>query len=110
MVNVIPRGGVTAFGDIPATTTWVHPGAVDPSHLLRVQLTTYAGGPPRVELDVNHAVGSNDERSHLPEHFQAVLRSFVANPDATIGSFELPGPEESDANFGVGCRRRIGHL
>ncbi len=89
IVNVIPRGGVTNFGAFRATTSWVHPGAVDPSHLLRVQLTTYAGGPPRIELDVNHAVGTDAERQRVPAHFNSVLAEFVSNPDAPIGSFPL---------------------
>lgn len=104
VVNVIPRGGVTNFGAFRATTTWVHPGAIDPSHLIRVQLTTYAGGPPRIELDINHAVGTDDERGQVAGHFNSVLAEFVSNPEAGIGSFPLLdlGEIETVTSWGTG--------
>ncbi len=48
IVNVIPRAKLVRFGSTPATTRWLHSGAIDSSHLLRVQMTGYAAdvGPP----------------------------------------------------------------
>ena len=52
---MIPRTGLARFGDIPAVTHWIHPGAADATHLFRLQLTAYGNGPLELVLDLNEA-------------------------------------------------------
>ncbi len=86
VVNVIPRGRIDRFGDLEVTTEWVHAGATDPSHLLRVQLTTYAGERPSLVLDINRAVADDEQMRRAPHHLVAVLEQMTADPDAGIGA------------------------
>ena len=93
VVNVIPRAGVGSFGPVEATTRWIHSGAIDSSHLLRVQLTAYDGTPgstdgatdgPTLALDLNRAAADDAHRRRAPDHFATILASMVADPDRFI--------------------------
>ncbi|MDY7105944.1 MAG: amino acid adenylation domain-containing protein [Actinomycetota bacterium] len=93
VVNVIPRAGLGAFGPLPATTEWIHPGASDPSHLFRLQLTTYGDGIELV-LDLNHAAAGARHRDRAPGHLTMVLEDLVTDPDRPLGHRSLCGPDE----------------
>jgi amino acid adenylation domain-containing protein len=102
VVNVIPRGAVGPFGPFPTTTSWIHAGAIDAAHLLRVQLTAYQGpmgeeaGDERhllhelhrdelhLALDLNRAGADADHLDRAPGHFRRLLEAAVADPDAAI--------------------------
>lgn len=84
IVNVIPRGSFGSFGSVSTSTTWIHPRAADPYHLLGIQLTTYGSDTPSLELDINAAgVGSSNQRS-APHHFRTILEAMVDDPTASI--------------------------
>lgn len=89
VVNVIPRGALGRFGEIDASTTWVHAGAADPGHLVRVQLTTYEGDAPEIELDVNHAAADPAQRRSAPAHWRLLLEAAVADPARRVDDVEL---------------------
>ncbi len=55
IINVIARAGLGSFGSIPATTQWMHAGAADPSHLMRLQFTSYDADQSELALDLNAA-------------------------------------------------------
>lgn len=94
IVNVIPQAGHDDFAGWPTSTTWLHPGAADPGHLLRVQLTNFGGGDPELAVDVNAGAADIDQRRAAPDHFQAVVAAMVQRPDAALDSFSLVGDGE----------------
>jgi non-ribosomal peptide synthetase component F len=93
VVNVIPRAGMGDFGDVPATVTWVHPGASDPSHLFRLQLTPY-GRALDLALDLNEGGTAPEQRRWAGHHVSALLADVLAEPDRVIGALDLRTPEE----------------
>ena len=109
VVNVIPRAEQTLFGSTPVSTSWLHSGAIDPNHLMRVQMTGYsAPGDSTSELDgelaienefaidVNHGAARPEHRDRAAGHFMAILSEMVTNPDASIGGASICGPDELD--------------
>ncbi|MGI9610474.1 MAG: AMP-binding protein, partial [Acidimicrobiia bacterium] len=86
VINVIPRGGIESFGPHAVSTDWIHSGATDSSHLLRVQLTTYADSRPALVLDLNCAAADGAHAARAGDHFGTVLEQVVADPDRLIGS------------------------
>ena len=107
VVNVIPRAEQQWFGSIAATTRWLHSGAIDSSHLLRVQMTAYAGDDPRdgegdtipgpeFALDLNHGGADAEHRARAAGHFTSVFSDLVTDPDLPIGHRSLCGPDEMD--------------
>ena len=96
VVNVILRADLGHFGPIPAVTRWVHSGAIDASHLLRVQLTAY-GGSPGLAVDLNESVADPDHRRRAAEHYATILRAMVGDPDAGIAATPLLTVEEQAA-------------
>ncbi len=84
-----------SFGSIPAHTTWIHPGHIDPHHRLRVQALDYDGsGTLDLGLDVNHRIADADHRRRAGEHFAAVLDAMVDDPDQNIHGVGLVGDGE----------------
>ena len=94
VVNVIARAGLGSFGDLPATTEWVHSGASDPSHLFRLQLTGYGAADLELVLDLNEAAADDQHRQRAPEHALAVLRAMLDDPDQLVGAPCLCTPDE----------------
>ncbi|MDH3295072.1 MAG: AMP-binding protein, partial [Acidimicrobiia bacterium] len=101
IVNVIPRAEQTRFGPYEATTRWLHPGAIDRTNLIRLQMTGYANdsgagvsGGPDFAIDLNHRAAGPDQRRRAPHHIGTVLRAMVAEPDAALESLALPTAEE----------------
>ncbi len=100
VINVIPRAPVGGFGPLATTTRWIHAGAIDSAHLLRVQLSAYddhAEGvgavAPALALDVNHGGAGVDHRRRAPVHFRRVLQAMVADPQASVATSLLDDDE-----------------
>ncbi|MEZ5408966.1 MAG: amino acid adenylation domain-containing protein [Acidimicrobiales bacterium] len=83
VVNVIPRGAVGPFGPFATTTDWVHSGAIDASHLLRVQLTGYQDGS-RLALDVNRGGADDGHLARAPGHVRTLLSAMALDPDQPV--------------------------
>ncbi len=111
VVNIIPRAQQSRFGDHPVATRWIHPGAIDQSHLVRLQMTRYAAGPAADEaatdaasgsetfsfaLDLSHRAADPEHRPHAVDHFLNGLRHLVAEPDTPIANVALPTPAERE--------------
>lgn len=88
VVNVITRAAPGDFAGIPASVQWVHPGAADPSHLFRLQLTAYSGRT-ELALDLNDATCRPEHRQRAPHHLRAVLEAVLEDPAGTIGARAL---------------------
>jgi len=110
VVNVIPRADQSSFGPIPAVTTWLHPGAIDGSHLARVQMTAYAADQEPgasqqgwdFALDLNDGAADADHRARAPEHLASALAAIVDETDTPIGRWGLATPAETDLLDGWG--------
>ena len=84
-----------SFGSVPATTSWIHPGHVDPHHRLRVQALDYDGcGVLDLGLDVNHCIADSGHRQRAGEHFAAVIDAMTNDPDQLIHQVGLLGAGE----------------
>ncbi len=120
IVNIIPRAHQTRFGHYPAATRWIHPGAIDQSHLVRLQMTRYADGSADDDtangtaggaetfsfaLDLAHRGADVDHRRHAVDHLLTGLRLLVTEPHSSIGSMALPTEAERDvlAEWGSGA-------
>ncbi len=84
IVNVIPRGSIGSFGDLATSTSWVHPGAADPNHLVGLQLTTYDSEQPSLFVDINAGGADATHRRRAAEHIVAIVDAMVADPDGAI--------------------------
>ncbi len=108
VVNVIPRAEQSRFGRHATTTRWLHAGAIDGSHLARIQMTAYAGEGPADEasatadggpgwafaLDLNEGAADADHRLVAPDHLLTALRVVVDEPDLPLGAWGLTGDDE----------------
>ena len=84
------------FGAIGASTSWVHPGHVDPHHKLRVQALDYDGsGTLELAMDFNHSITASDHRRRAVGHFSAVLDAMLADPGQPVHSVGLMGDDEA---------------
>ena len=84
-----------SFGSIGASTTWVHPGHIDPHHQLRVQALDYDGtGVLELALDINHRAANAEQRSRAGGHMARVLDALLADPDQSVHSVSLLGEAE----------------
>ena len=83
------------FGTIGATTRWIHPGHVDPHHVLRVQALDYDGsGVLELGLDINHRAADSGQRRRAGRHVAAVFDAMLADPDALVHSVLLIDSDE----------------
>ena len=83
------------FGSIGASTQWIHPGHIDPHHLLRLQALDYDGrGVLELGLDINHRGATSAQRKRASHHVAAVFDAMVANPDQSIHSVALLDDDE----------------
>ncbi len=94
VVNIIPRAGISSFGDFAVSTEWVHPGATDPSHLFQLQLSTYANTTPQLIIDVNSAAAGGDP-ARPSTHLESIIRAMIDDPDASIGSQPIVSSAET---------------
>jgi amino acid adenylation domain-containing protein len=83
------------FGDIPARVEWLHPGAIDPAHMLRVHVHDLGGrGALEALFDVNTSAIDPELASRMPRHFLRVLDAMLADPDSTIAGTALALEED----------------
>ena len=85
------------FGDLRTDVEWVHPGHGDAAHAVRLQVHDFGGrGGYTVHLDVNDAVLDADQRTRAVEHFDAVARAALEDPDQPVGRVDLRTADERD--------------
>ena len=107
VVNVVPRARQNRFGPSTATTERVDPGAIDTSHLARLELTAYSrdqseenGDDPDddptldVTLGLSHGAADPEHRSRAGDHLLATLAAILDHTDRPIADWGLCLPEE----------------
>ncbi|MGI9612289.1 MAG: AMP-binding protein, partial [Acidimicrobiales bacterium] len=93
VVNVIARAGVGSFGDASTSTSWIHSGAIDSAHLVRVQYTAY---DQTMALDLNVAAAGTAHQGNAPAHLRSILAAMLGDPDRLVAGPELT-PDELSA-------------
>lgn len=95
LLNVI----TASFGDfsgIACNTTWIHPGAGDAAHALRLQVHDFdATGHLTLHFDLATKLFTKQQREALPRVFQRLLRRCLANPNVDFRSVSLTDTEEA---------------
>lgn len=91
IVNVIPRAAVGAFGPLQTTTEWVHSGAIDAGHLVRLQRTGYAD---ELVMDINAGAATPSQQSNATAHFTQILQTAVLHPEQAIDQTSLCTEDE----------------
>lgn len=91
VVNVIPRPVQLQFGTVPVETRWLHCGAIEPSNLLRVQMTGYTSEfgdaddtSSTFALELNHGAAEPKQRERAGQHFTTILNEMLTAPDDAI--------------------------
>ncbi len=92
VVNVIARAEVGSFGTIPTRTEWVHSGAIDSAHALRVQFTAY---DQQLAIDVNRSAAGDDHLERIPAHFSSILAALANDPDRPLAGPALGDDERA---------------
>ena len=87
------------FADVPAAVEWIHPGHGDSVHALRIQVHDVSGsGRYTMHFDANEGALPEDLRSRCLDHFEAVLKAFLEDPDRRIAAVDVrraaPSPAE----------------
>jgi amino acid adenylation domain-containing protein len=84
------------FGDLDARVEWVHPGASDPGHALRVHVHDFEGtGELDALFDVNAELFDSDTAERIPRHFLRVLDAMLSNLDTPIDTISLALDDET---------------
>ncbi|MEX0278368.1 MAG: amino acid adenylation domain-containing protein [Ruegeria sp.] len=111
-------GGISAvcnyiqarFGDFaghPASVQWLHSGAHDAAHAIRLHVTDFVGeGRPDLSLDVHNEILEKVPGDPIAAHFSAILNAVLLAPETLIASVEMTadssdralliGPKEPD--------------
>lgn len=91
-----------AFANHPATVAWLHSGAHDAAHAIRLHVTDFNGrGVPELFLDVHNEVLECVRESCLREHFLKVLEATIGLSDTPISALDLVAGE-GDRALAVG--------
>jgi len=98
--NVILNYVNVDFGDFagqPTRVEWVDPGAVDPGHALRFNVSDFSGrGETELALDVNTDRFDAALAERMPRHFLNVLDALLNDFDAPVDAVPLTdGPDAS---------------
>lgn len=74
---------------------WIHPGASDRDHLVRVQLHDFGGtGRFQLLLDMNDSAFTADERERAAHHLLALLSAMLDDPGQIIGACSMLADDE----------------
>ena len=80
----------TQFAGLPVTYEWVHAGAIDRAHSLRVQVTDFEGsGAFSLAFDMKTAVFGESEQALLLDHFRRVVDAFIDDHTQPLSAFSL---------------------
>ena len=91
--NVVLNFFSGSFGDfagIPTRIEWVHPGHGDRVHALRLQVHDFHGcGRYSLQFDANEEVFPPELHRRSIQHFERLLRAFLANPDRLVAGVDI---------------------
>ncbi len=83
------------FGDLPARVSWVHPGASDPGHVLRVHIHDINDtGHLTAIFEINSTLFHPLIAKSMPQHFLRILDAMLDDIDTVINSVPLAQADE----------------
>lgn len=78
------------FAGAPATVEWLHSGAHDGAHALRLHVTDFDDkGTPSLSMDVSATVLSQTTGHEIQQHFDAVLCALINDPHQPLAAVSL---------------------
>lgn len=77
------------FASGPAKVTWLHSGAHDPQHPLRLHVIDFDGFHPEFALDISASVGAQVDTDQVGLHFAAVMEGCASNPQLAVADIPL---------------------
>lgn len=87
-----------SFAGKPATVKWLHSGAHDAGHAIRLHIMDFHGnGKPELFLDVHEEILNNVPAGALQNHFLRVLKATVEVPDTRIAALDIAADEKDRA-------------
>ncbi|MFK7915950.1 MAG: amino acid adenylation domain-containing protein, partial [Pseudomonadales bacterium] len=100
--------GFDAFAGIPASTEWLHSGAADGQHAVRLQICDFdRSGDFTLHFDFNDAVFDERSRGWFIDQFEVCLAALLAAPENSIGHFALPqDPQTQSAQLQFNASQR----
>ncbi len=89
------KAGFGDFADAPAKTQWLHSGAHDLAHSLRLHVTDFnETGKPELTMDVNQSVLGESWDNEIASHFANTLRILVTSPEKRISASNIGGSSD----------------
>lgn len=83
------------FAGVPVRADWIHAGAGDPEHRVRLQVHDFnLAGDPVLDFDLDESTFGEAEREWAVRHFLALFDALVAEPAQPIASVGLTSVEE----------------
>jgi amino acid adenylation domain-containing protein len=78
------------FAGKPAKAEWLHPGAGDPRHALRLSVLDFSDAEElALSFDINTALLEAPLPDRLPKHFERLLDAMLDDPDLEVGRAAL---------------------
>ncbi|MEO0438054.1 MAG: amino acid adenylation domain-containing protein [Pseudomonadota bacterium] len=89
VLNYVPVR-FNAFAGTSLTANWLHPGAADSVHALRLQVHDFNNtGCISLSFDLNDDTFPAQLQRRIPQHFVKLLDVMLANPDQPIATVDL---------------------
>ena len=89
VLNFIPFT-LGSFAGQPVRAEFVHPGAHDAAHVLRLQVWDMrSDGGLTIMFDLNRAVVSEENRESVIDYFRSLMASFIEQPGARVAAIPL---------------------
>jgi len=96
------------FAGIPVRSEWIHAGAGDPRHHLRLQVHDLDGqGSLQLHFDFNEDLFDRDLQDRAPSHFLALVDGAIADCQQAIAAVDLVGVKERSHLLSLGQSNRI---
>lgn len=89
------------FAGAPARATWMHPGAHDPRHSVRLHAMRFDGEALSLAMDINDTLAAKTQIADIPDHFARMLQALLSAPETPIGTVPLC-PADAVASHGNG--------
>ena len=98
VLNFIPAR-LPKFDGIEVESRWIHPGAADRAHRLRLQVHDFdSSGRYQLDFDFDSHTFDAATRDLAIRHFLAILDALIGDPDAPIDGIDLLGSDEWQRN------------
>ncbi len=97
------RAKFESFAGQPASVQWLHSGAHDAAHAMRLHVTDFAGnGEPNLFLDVHNEILDVVTGDNVAVHLACFLKTLVRAPNEKINAIDIASnPEDRSIVFGA---------